>query len=122
MGTSIEKGDWNSQQELILNQLHLFDKQPKKLEKIPFRFSYKFLCYDRRCTKPHSLSIIDWEIFELYRGIKQRYEYAIDEILEKIKMKWFDLMWSDKRDSYLIVGTQYPNPTFMVLGVFLPPK
>lgn len=113
---------WSKKHQQVLSQLRLFDSQPKTLEKIPFKFSYRFVCNDKRCKKPHKLSIIDWEIFELYRRIKENYQYDMDIILEKIKNKWLDEMWGPKRDSYLIVGTQYPNPTFMVLGVFWPPK
>lgn len=113
---------WSKKNQQILSQLRLFGTQPKSLEKIPFKFSYKFICSDKRCQKPHKLSIVDWEIFELYRGIKKNYQYDMDIILEKVKNKWFNEMWNSKRDSYLIVGTQYPNPTFMVLGVFWPPK
>ena len=71
---------------------------------------------------PHKLSIIDWEINALYLNMKAKYGYDMDVVLQKVKEKWLTEMWSDKRDSYLIVGTQYPNPTFMVLGVFWPPK
>jgi len=72
--------------------------------------------------KPHKLSIIDWEINALYLNMKVKYGYDMDVVLQKVKEKWLTEMWSDKRDSYLIVGTQFPNPTFMVLGVFWPPK
>ena len=115
-----DTANWSNKHQDILSQLRLFETQPKFLEKIPFKFSYEFICSDKRC-KGHKLSIIDWEIFELYRGIKKSYQYDMDVVLEKIKNKWFDAMWGPKRDSYLIVGTQYPNPTFMVLGVFWPP-
>ena len=50
--------------------------------------------------------------------MKAKYGYDMDVVLQKVKEKWLTEMWSDKQNSYLIVGTQYPNPTFMVLGVF----
>ena len=114
--------DWSIKHQQVLNQLPLFGDQPKNLIKIPYKFSYKFRCNDKRCTKSHKLAIFDWEIFSLYLNIKQDYPYAMDEILQKIKEKWLNQMWSPQRDSYLIVGTQFPNPTFIVLGVFWPPK
>ena len=46
----------------------------------------------------------------------------MDEILQKIKDKWLTEMWGSQKDSYFIVGTQFPNPTFIVLGVFWPSK
>lgn len=112
---------WKPSQEQKLNQLRLFGDQPKNLEKIPFKFSYKFICDDKRC-KGHTISIHDWELFQLYRNVRDGYGYAIDEILGKVKKRFFDDMWNDKRDSYLIVGSVYPKRTFIVLGVFWPPK
>lgn len=114
--------EWGKNQKQVLSQMRLFEKQPKVLEKIPFKFSYKFICNDKRCNKPHKLSIIDWEIFALYLNIRNKYQYEMDVILEKIKEKWLNQMWNNKKDSYIIVGTRYPSPTFMVLGVFWPPK
>ena len=61
-------------------------------------------------------------ISEAFGVLAGEYEYDMDVVLQKVKEKWLAEMWSDKRDSYLIVGTQFPNPTFMVLGVFWPPK
>src|SRR3989338_2625079 len=113
--------DWSKKHQQVLNQLKLFGDQPKSLIKIPYKFSYRFRCNDAKCTKSHKLAIFDWEIFRLYLRIQQDYPYAMDEILQKIKEKWLNQMWSLKRNSYLIVGTQYPNPTFIVLGVFWPP-
>ena len=72
--------------------------------------------------KPHKLSILDWEIFALYRNLRKNNPFDPDLNLQKIKDRWLTDIWNPKRDSYLIVGTQYPNPTFMILGVFWPPK
>lgn len=113
--------DWSMKHQSVLSQLPLFDKQPKFLEKIPYKFSYKFFCDDTKCNG-HKLAIFDWEIFMLYLNIKKNYPYAMDTILQKIKDRWLTDMWNEKRDSSLIVGTQFPNPTFIVLGVFWPPK
>ncbi len=112
---------WSSVQLQKLSQLKLFGEQPKDLEKIPFKFSYQFVCDDPRC-KGHTISIHDWEVFQLYRNLRDNYGYAMDQILDKIKQKFFDQMWSEKKDSYLIVGSVYPKKTFIILGVFWPPK
>mgnify|MGYP001561016424 FL=1 len=61
-----ESSEWSKKQQQELSQLRLFEVQPKALIKIPFKFSYKFICNDKRCNKPHKLSIIDWEINALY--------------------------------------------------------
>lgn len=116
-----DTSEWRPAHKKVLNQLVLFGQQPKELTKVPYKFSYKFICDDQRC-KGHKMAIFDWEIFMLYLNIKNNYPYAMDEILQKIKDKWLTEMWNEKRNSYLIVGTQFPNPTFIVLGVFWPPK
>lgn len=117
-----DTAEWDDRRKRILNQLVLFGRQPKPLIKIPYKFSYKFTCSDARCKKGHKLAILDWEIFMLYLHIKDKYPYAMDKILDKIKERWLIDMWNSNRDSYFIVGTQFPNPTFTVLGVFWPPK
>lgn len=120
----IEKAEenWSKKQQAVLSQQVLFEKAPKELQKMPYKFSYIFLCDDERCKSPHKLQIIDWELYELYRNMKFKYPYEPDLALEKVKQKWFHDMWRDDRDSYLIVGTTYPKPSFNVLGVFWPPK
>lgn len=119
----IEKDDddWSEGKKKVLSQKVLFGSQPKKLIKLPFKFSYKFTCDNEKC-KGHTLKIIDWEISELYRNLKDKYQYSMDIILEKIKQKWQDEMWREDKDSYLIVGNIFPYPSFIVLGVFWPPK
>lgn len=121
---TVESADseWSPKQEKVLAQLRLFETQPKQLDKIPFKFIYKFTCHDAKCKKLHKLSIIDWEIFQLYRNIKNNYQYDMATILQKIKEKYFDEICNSKRDTYLIVGSRFPSPTFMVLGIFWPPK
>ncbi len=112
---------WKPRQQQILQQSALFGRQPKKLDKIPYKFSYKFYCDDRRCSS-HKLSIVDWEIFELYRTLKVRNPFDMQKVLEKIKDKWYKEMLSKNKDFYFIIGTQFRWPTWMVLGVFWPPK
>jgi hypothetical protein len=100
----------------------LFGEQPKPLLKIPYKFSYIYKCNDERCDRPHKQAILDWEIFMLYQHLKNQYHYSMDVVLQKIKDLWLTKMWDSSRDTHLIVGTQFPNPTFIVLGVFWPPK
>lgn len=119
----IEEGskEWSQKHQRVLSQQRLFDQQPKELEKIPYKFSYEFVCNNEDC-KGHTMQIIDWEINELYRNIREKYPFSPDIILEKVKNRWFNDMWGENKDSYLIVGSVYPKPTFVVLGVFWPPK
>lgn len=119
----IEEGDreWSKKHQSTLSQQKLFGPQPKPLEKIPFKFSYEFICNDTNCSG-HKMQIIDWELNELYRNMKKKYGFSLDLVLEKIKQKWFLEMCREDKDIYLIVGSVFPKPSFVVLGVFWPPK
>jgi len=116
-----DNSDWSSSHQQVLTQQRLFGKQPKRLEKVPYKFSYCFVCNDSKC-KGHQMQITDWEIYELYRRIKNNYKKPLNEVLRDIKNKWLDEMWAKNKDSYLIVGSVHMYPTFVVLGVFWPPK
>ena len=119
----IEEGEkeWSTKHQQVLKQGRLFEEQPKELEKMPYKFSYEFTCNNSEC-KGHTMQIIDWELSELYRNMKNKYGFSMDLVLEKVKTMWLDTMWGENKDSYLIVGSIYPKPSFNVLGVFWPPK
>lgn len=112
---------WSQKHQEVLGQQVLFERQTKELEKIPYRFRYKFQCNDKDC-KGHTLQITDWEIYELYRRLKDKYRFDIDKVLNGIKKKWLDEFWKGNLESYLIVGTSNPYQTFIVLGVFRPKR
>lgn len=114
--------DWSDAHKKVLFQQRLFEQQPKYLERVPYKFSYKFECNDSWCRGNHQLQIIDWEIYELYRRIKENYKKPINEVLKDITKKWFEEMWGVAKDSYLIVGSVHKFPSFVVLGVFWPSK
>lgn len=114
------RAEWKPKQQGKLAQMKLFGPQPKSLEKIPWKFSYKFHCNGPRCKNGHTLSIHDWEINQLYRKLKHHYKYAEDVILQKIKQKYLEEMCGPKRDTYFVVGTVYPKRSFIILGTFWP--
>jgi hypothetical protein len=119
----VEKGidEWGPKQLIRLNQLGLFESPPKNLEKIPYTFSYLFTCDDIRCKRQHKFQIIDWEIYELFRKMRDSHGSVLTA-LEKVKDTWLNRMWSENRDSYLLLGTIFPFKSYNVLGVFWPPK
>ena len=94
----------------------------KFAEKIPYKFSYKFLTDD---GKWRTLMIEDWEIVELYRNcIKAGDSESV--ACKKVRDKYMKLV--RERDVYLFVGTIYKwqkmrgtNP-FVIIGIFYPPK
>lgn len=116
-----DKSTWSKKHQQILNQYTLFGPQPKRLEKIPYKFSYIFQCNENRC-KGHKLQILDWEIFQLFRNLRQKYDTDNLTILEKIRKKFVDEMWSTKRITYLFVGTVKHKPKYNVIGVYYPPE
>jgi len=103
-------------------QLSFFDKQKNAIEEIPYSFYYSFKCFDVDKCPGHKLSIIDWEIGQAYRDWRRRYSTE-NILLDKIKQRWLDIANTNKKDVYFYVGNmkRFRN-TFMVLGVFYPPK
>lgn len=114
-----ETPEWSEQQKQALIQQNLFGIDTKILKKIPYSFHYKFRCNYPTCPG-HNLTINDWEIYQAY--INWRKKYNADELLQKIKEKWYDKFFAPSRDTYFIVGTHHVFKTFMILGVFWPPK
>jgi hypothetical protein len=113
--------DWSGRKQAALDQLTLFDERTTQLEKIPFVFKYKYVCAEEKC-KGHTQSIIDWELMELYRNVRDEAS-STQEIKAKVRAKYLDQLCGNKRDTYFFVGnhSRFPN-TFMVIGVFWPPK
>ena len=111
--------DWTLEEHQKLLQTDLFGKTPPHpLEKIPYRFSYKFTCDEPNCTG-HQLMCTDWEIGEAYRKWRPsygtRWEWAI--------RNRFETQMAIERDTHFFVGTlrSYPN-TWIIVGLFYPPK
>jgi hypothetical protein len=115
-----DSGKWDPDQQAVVDQPSLLFPSKTGLEKIPFRFRYRYRCAQHGC-RTHYQSIIDWELAEAYR--RWRAQYDADELLRKLREKWLDMMWSPTRDTLLFVGNQHNHPeAFLVLGVFYPAK
>jgi hypothetical protein len=111
--------DWSDAKKAIMQQGILFDPVSEKLEKIPFVFRYKYRCEDSKCNG-HFQSILDWELMERYRKERSKGEPVFRA---KIREKFFDQLCGQSKDTHFFVGnhSHYRN-SFMVLGVFWPPK
>ncbi|MBN2463495.1 MAG: hypothetical protein JXB43_07850 [Dehalococcoidia bacterium] len=111
--------DWTSAEREKLLQFSLYDKHPlKPLEKIPYKFSYRFTCDEPRC-EGHKLICIDWELGQAYRQWKQKYgtkwEWAVINRFET------DMIF--KYDTLFFVGTIHGHPSaWIIIGLFYPPK
>lgn len=88
----------------------------RALEQIPYRFKYRYHCSSPDCSE-HNQSIVDWEVFQLYRQVRNRADWK-----ELMRRKWLDEMCSSKKDTAFIVGNQHQyRQGFLVLGVWWPP-
>jgi len=111
---------WSNKQIQALNQLGLFDKnRPKILEKIPYKFSYRFICEEPNCNG-HAMMIEDWEAMALYRNMRDK--YGEQKGLIKVRKKFLNQICSPKRDTHFFVGTILQHGTWIIIGTFWPLK
>jgi hypothetical protein len=116
-----DRTPWEPDKQMIVDQPSMLIPTKKGLEKLPYRFLYRYACAGEPSCSGHLQSIVDWEIAEAYRSWRE--QYGDEQALEKIKRKWTQQLWAPDRDASLFVGNQLKNPDgFMVLGVFWPPK
>lgn len=114
-----DRREWDERRISRLSQMSIFNPDMKPLERIPFKFKYSYFCYDEGC-RGHTQTIVDWEICQLYRNLRDKYD--INEVKRKIREKYLDDICGPKRDTYFYVGDMFLNPgSFIVLGVFYPP-
>jgi len=113
--------DWTNEQKALLSQMSIFElNNPKKiLEKVPWKFQFKFRCNDSRCNG-HLMTITDWEIYQTYRNFHRLYKNE-DKALEQLKNKWLGLFNTPEKDTYFIVGTVHRYKKFIIIGYFTCP-
>jgi hypothetical protein len=112
--------EWSASQKTILSQMTLgFEKAPaQELEKIPFDFSYEFLCDDAQC-KGHRMGCTDWEMGQAYREWRKKYGAGWEA---KFREK-FERDMIEKFDTHFYVGTLHQHPrNWMIVGLFYPPR
>ena len=87
------------------------------------KFFYEFIDdQDKKST----LSIIDWEVGQLYLNCLKN-SNSEEEAVEKVKKQYLDNFFQ-KKDLYLYLGTTYkwhyrkPKNPFVIIGVFYPPR
>jgi len=123
-GFVIEDEDpkWKPEWQQLFEQEPLFeDMRLKPLTKIPFSFSYRFLC-SPKCNG-HKLKIEDWEIYELAR----KYKDNSDLLKQKVRDKYENKI-PNSSDIYFFIGSTFQfhrrkskNP-YIIIGVFYPLK
>jgi hypothetical protein len=111
--------DWKPEWKNLFEQKTLFGPPMKNLRKLPYSFHYRFECEDD--TKPHTAMCEDWELGALF--LKESERLGSDEAAaESVKKKYFDEMCGPNKDTRFFMGTFFPYNTWLVLGVFWPPK
>lgn len=114
-----ESPNWTDGQIQILSQGHLFDAKPKQtLEKIPYKFQYKFWCDDSGCNS-HTMICTDWEMGESWR----RWSMQYGDKWEHYYRQRFEKEMIQKYDTHFYVGTVHQHPgTWIIVGLFYPPQ
>jgi len=107
--------------EMFYRQADIFRNDKTPIERIPLTFKYAFGCLDEPSCTGHKLSIIDWEIMQLYRRMRDKYRSA-ETAVAKVKEQWLDNMCGQDKNTHFYVGNMMAHPaSFLVLGVFWPP-
>lgn len=111
--------EWKPEWKKLFSQLTLFGPQQKPLRKIPYSFHYIFECEDSE--KPHVAMCEDWELGVLFLNESER--LGSDKLAaESVKTKFFGELCRSDKDTRFFMGTFFPYNTWLVLGVFWPPK
>jgi len=111
---------WSEGELQILRQRTLYaDSAPKnELEKVPYRFSYEFVCAEPECPG-HTLMCSDWELGEAWRRWHKTYADGWQAEIRKT----FEAHMIEHCDLHFFVGTVHKNPkSWIIVGLFYPPK
>ena len=111
--------EWKPKWQALFSQMLLFGPPQKPLSKLPYSFHYIFECEDSE--KPHTAMCEDWELGVLF--LNERERLGSDELAaESVREKFLGELCRDDKDTRFFMGTKFPYNTWLVLGVFWPPK
>lgn len=113
------EAEWKPEWQSVLNQLHLFGPPPRPLRKIPFKFSYVFECADDE--RPHTAMIEDWELGVLWLNEAARLG-SDEKAANSVRRRFLDELCGSNKDTRFFMGTTFPFNSWVVLGVFWPPR
>ena len=112
--------DWTGREKEYVRIISLLDQSRPPLKKMPYEFKYKFSCEHPDC-KGHEMKIGDWELTALYWNLIHGKE-SEESALKKVKDKFLGELCSVKRDVHFFVGTHSSYQTWMIIGLFSPPR
>jgi hypothetical protein len=115
--------EWSPRQQSIIDQTDLLEPNKSDIEKIPFKFGYRFTASD---GKKHKCSISDWEILQLYRNCRNRSKATSsrgreEEAIEKVRQKLEDDFLRNKDLHFIMGNLKNHKNSFMIIGLFYPP-
>jgi hypothetical protein len=111
--------DWKPEWQQLFSQKRLFGEQQKLLRKLPYSFHYIFECEDSE--KPHVAMCEDWELGALF--LKESDRLGSDEAAaQSVRTKFLDEICRPDKDTRFFMGTYFPYNTWLVLGLFWPPR
>lgn len=93
------------------------------IQEIPHLFAYRFKCSDNCsiCSNDyHDILCEDWELLEAYRRWGPKYG-DVQTLWEKLHDRFYTWMM-EERDLYFVVGTHSLYPTWLIIGLYYPPK
>jgi hypothetical protein len=111
--------EWKPEWQQLFSQMLLFGPPQKPLAKLPYTFHYVFECQDSE--KPHTAMCEDWELGMLF--LKEVERLGSEEAAaQSVRKKFLDDLCSESKDTRFFMGTFFPYNTWLVLGVFWPPR
>jgi hypothetical protein len=114
-----DSDQWSDQQLMVLSQQNLLGKDLAPLEKVPWKFFFRFRCSER--CRGHRLQFLDWEASALSRNMRDK--HGSDEAIEKVKHAYSCKYREDTHDLHMFVGTHFKHrDRFMAIGLYYPPR
>lgn len=116
---SLQETSWSEAEEAKLMQDNMFLQRPAyMLEKVPFKFYYRFTCDDPTC-RSHRISCHDWEIHQSYREWKRQWPKDWEaKLRQKYEREMIEL-----NDTHFYMGTLAAHQdTWIIIGLFYPRK
>ena len=108
-------------QQAALDQMNLFNRETRQLERLPWKWRYRYRCREDGCPT-HTQSIVDWELGALFRRVRRSTATDADAHA-KVRARFLDQFCEAGREPLFIAGNVARWPTsFLVLGVLRPPR